>query len=70
MVIVELDGRRWHLRLDKAAEDRARDNHAATLGYVTVRYLWENVVSKPAVAANNLTAVLSVRRRQFGQVAA
>ena len=58
MVIVELDGRRWHLRLDKAAEDRARDNHAAALGYLTVRYLWENVVSQPKLAADNLASVL------------
>ena len=70
MVIVELYGRRWHLRLDKAAEDRARDNHAAALGYLTVRYLWENVVSQPKLAADNLASVLAMRRRQLRRPAA
>ena len=70
MLIVELDGRRWHLRLERAAEDRARDNHAASLGYQTVRYLWENVVADPGGTVDNLLSVMAVRRRQLGRAAA
>ena len=70
MVIVELDGRRWHLRLTAAAVDRERDNYAAELGYLTVRYLWEHVVADPIATARNLDNVLRVRRAQLSRPAA
>lgn len=42
-LIVEADGRRWHARELNMAKDRARDRDAARLGWLTVRYLCEEL---------------------------
>ena len=46
-VIIELDGRRWHTRINDVKRDRQWDNQAASAGWVTLRFLWEDVVNDP-----------------------
>jgi hypothetical protein len=47
MLIIEVDGRRWHSRINDIKRDRERDNAAARAGYQTLRFLHEHVRSDP-----------------------
>jgi hypothetical protein len=57
-LIVEIDGRRWHGRFADMARDRARDAEAARAGYLTLRFLYEHIVSDPGWVAATVAAVL------------
>ena len=46
-VIVELDGRRYHSRLEEFENDRRRDQAAIACGWVTLRFTWSQVVREP-----------------------
>ena len=47
-MILEADGRRWHQRIADLRRDRARDNDAARAGWLTMRFMWEELQSDPA----------------------
>ena len=46
-LILEADGRRWHQRIADLKRDRARDNDAARAGWLTMRFMWEELESDP-----------------------
>jgi hypothetical protein len=46
-LILEADGRRWHQRIADLKRDRARDNEAARAGWVTLRFMWEELEADP-----------------------
>lgn len=46
-MILEADGRRWHQRIADLKRDRARDNAAARAGWLTMRFLWEELTHDP-----------------------
>ena len=46
-VIIEVDGRRWHTRMDQMAADRRRDREALNHGYRVYRFVWEEVTRQP-----------------------
>ena len=46
-LILEADGRRWHQRIADLKRDRARDNEAARAGWLTMRFMWEELESDP-----------------------
>lgn len=46
-VIIEVDGRRWHARMDQMAADRRRDREAQNHGYRVYRFVWEEVTRQP-----------------------
>jgi hypothetical protein len=58
--LVELDGREAH-PAERAFRDRRRDNRAARLGEVTLRYGWREVVAEPCTVAAEVAAVLASR---------
>jgi very-short-patch-repair endonuclease len=58
-VIVELDGRRFHI--DNFEQDRERDAALAELGYVTIRITWRRLRQRPAQEASRLRAILEQR---------
>lgn len=41
LIVLEIDGRNYHTRKADFERDRRRDNAAAALGYVTLRFTWE-----------------------------
>jgi hypothetical protein len=43
LIVVEVDGRNYHTRKLDFERDRRRDNAAAALGYVTLRFTWRMV---------------------------
>jgi Protein of unknown function (DUF559) len=57
-LIVEVDGRRWHGRFADMAHDRTRDAEAARAGYLTLRFMYEHIVSDPGWVAATVAAVL------------
>ena len=61
MVIVEADGRRWHARYDAMARDRRRDREVLRAGWVTVRFVYKDLVDDPDGAADELAAIVAGR---------
>lgn len=68
LLIVEADGRKWHERRHNMARDRERDVEAARMGYQTVRFVWEHLVSDPDGSARALVDIHNVRLSQLGRV--
>jgi hypothetical protein len=60
-VVLEADGRRWHQRLADMKRDRARDNEAARAGWVTLRFLWEELTHDPDDVARAVLETLAHR---------
>jgi len=46
-LILEADGRRWHQRIADLRRDRARDVDAARAGWLTMRFMWEELRADP-----------------------
>ncbi len=59
-VIVELDGRTYHARLDDFENDRRRDQLALAAGWRTVRFTWRQVTADPDHVERILRSVLEV----------
>jgi hypothetical protein len=59
-VIVELDGREFHAP-ERAFRDRGRDNRAALIAALTLRYGWYEVATEPCGVAAQVAVAL--RRR-------
>ena len=57
-VIVELDGRRWHLRDEQWDSDHRRDQEALAHGWIVVRYTYRQVLDEAARIADNLACIL------------
>lgn len=64
-LIIEADGRRWHQRAADMRRDRARDNAASRAGWLTLRFLYEDLTTDTKDAARTLTETYAVRRRQL-----
>jgi hypothetical protein len=64
-VIVEADGRRWHARFEAMLTDRERDQAAARAGWLTLRFLWEQIMEAPTEVAAAITETLAMRRSQL-----
>jgi len=60
-VILEADGRRWHQRIADLKRDRARDNEAARAGWLTLRFLHEDLRNDPADVGRTVADVRASR---------
>lgn len=47
-LILEADGRRWHTRLEDFDRDRQRDIEASLLGWTVLRFVWADLIERPA----------------------
>jgi len=47
-LLIEGDGRRWHTKPASNKADRSRDNEAAALGWRTLRFGWDDLLTRPA----------------------
>ena len=61
MLVVELDGERYHSTPKALRSDRARDADFLAEGYVTVRFGWDDVVRRPAWCRDRLLAIMTTR---------
>lgn len=50
------------------ARDRERDVEAARMGYQTVRFVWEHLVSDPEGSADAFVDIYYVRLTQLGRM--
>lgn len=66
-LIVETDGRRWHTRIADIKRDRARDNEAGRAGYLTLRFLHEDVVNDIADVVATIKATRLDRLALFAE---
>ncbi len=62
-LIVEADGRRWHSRVQRLANDARRDKEAAAVGYQTARFTWEELTSDLDGSRRLLVDILEERRQ-------
>jgi predicted transcriptional regulator of viral defense system/very-short-patch-repair endonuclease len=60
-VLVELDGRLGHEGREERIRDGRRDRRGATVGWLTVRGFWTDVVVTPCAFATDVGAVLGTR---------
>lgn len=65
-LLVELDGRRWHATYQAQAEDRRRDRLAASHGWLTVRFGWQEIVDRPSVVVDEIRHLLAARLGRVG----
>lgn len=60
-VIVELDGRRFHGDAFAHAEDAAKTRALRAMGYVVLRFTWEEVTGQPEIVAARILEALAQR---------
>jgi very-short-patch-repair endonuclease len=53
-LVLEADSRTWHGRLQAMANDRARDREAARLGWLPMRFLYEELAHDLAGCADDI----------------
>ena len=66
MLVVELDGERYHSTTDALTSDRERDVDLAAAGYLTVRFGWSDVTRRPHWCRERLLAVVASRLPHAG----
>jgi very-short-patch-repair endonuclease len=67
-VILEADGRRWHTRIDHLKRDHLRDTEAARAGWLTLRFLYEQIISDPGDVCAAVADVLAARQAPTGPI--
>lgn len=61
MLVVELDGERYHSSRKARDSDRNRNTDLAAAGYVTVRFGWNDIVLRPEWCRERLLTVVGTR---------
>jgi hypothetical protein len=68
-LLIEVDGRRWHARVEAARRDRERDARAARAGWLTLRFMFEQLVRTPAEVCATVQDTRRVRADLIRRVA-
>jgi very-short-patch-repair endonuclease len=68
-VLLETDGRTYHMRLQDMRRDRERDAQAVATGWVTLRFMYDQVVGDPAGVCADIAAARRVRLPLFASAA-
>ena len=63
-VVVEADGRRWHVMFDAFEEDRRRDNAAQLAGWLVLRFTWRMIMNEPEMVASSIRGALRTLSRE------
>jgi very-short-patch-repair endonuclease len=69
LIVMEVDGRRWHARVEAARRDRERDVQVVRAGWVPMRFVYEQVVHEPAAVCDAVAEARAVRLRLLGRAA-
>ncbi len=67
MLVVELDGERYHSSRKDLIDDRNRDVDLAAAGYLTVRLGWDDVVRRPQWCRERLLSIIAARLERHGR---
>lgn len=57
-LVIEGDGRRWHILFDAFEEDRRRDNAAQLAGWRVLRFTWRMIADEPSQVVQTIRAAL------------
>jgi Transcriptional regulator, AbiEi antitoxin/Protein of unknown function (DUF559) len=68
-VLLETDGRTYHMRLQDMRRDRERGAQAVATGWVTLRFMYDQVVGDPAGVCADIAAARRVRLPLFASAA-
>ncbi len=68
-ILLETDGRTYHMRLQDMRRDRERDAQAIAAGWVTMRFLHDQVVGDPEGVCADIAAARRVRLPLFAAAA-
>jgi very-short-patch-repair endonuclease len=60
-LVLEADGRRWHQRLRDMKHDRERDAEAARVGWLTLRFVYEQILGQSGEVAEIVRDVRATR---------
>ena len=69
MILLEADGRRWHIRMAAAKLDRARDAQVVRAGWVPLRFVYEQIVDDPQGVCDVVAETRAMRLVQLGRAA-
>lgn len=67
LIVLEVDGRNYHTRKADFERDRRRDNAAASLGYVTLRFTWQMLTKDFDYCVRTLFETGRRRERMLGE---
>lgn len=68
-MVMEVDGRRWHTRMEASRADRERDAQVVRAGWVPLRFVYEQVVGHPGEVCATVRETRELRMRQLGRAA-
>lgn len=68
-IVIEADGRTYHMRLADMRRDRERDAQVVKAGWVTMRFIYEQVVDDPAAVCADVAEARAVRLPLFAAAA-
>jgi very-short-patch-repair endonuclease len=60
-VVVELDGRAYHVTPDRFESDRYRQNRLTAAGWIVLRFTWRDLTERPAYVVGVLRRLLNDR---------
>jgi predicted transcriptional regulator of viral defense system len=70
-IVIEADGRTYHMRLIDMRRDRERDAQVVKAGWVPLRFMYEQIVHDPGAVCADIAATRAVRLDQLvGRLAA
>ena len=58
-VVIEFDGRAWHVSDRSFQDDRTKQNRLVTEGYVVLRFTWEDLVHRPGEVLRQVRLALA-----------
>jgi hypothetical protein len=64
-IVLEADGRTYHMQLDAMRRDRERDAQVVKAGWVPLRFVYEQIVHDPAAVAEDVRVSRAVRLPLF-----
>jgi very-short-patch-repair endonuclease len=62
-VVIEVDGWRSHSGKEAFVQDRRPQNRLVALGYVVLRFTWDDLVARPDQVVTAVAAALASARR-------
>jgi len=68
-IVIEADGRTYHMRYRDMRRDRERDAQAVAAGWAPMRFVYEQIVGDPMAVCAAVAEARAVRLRQLGQAA-
>ncbi len=60
-VVIEIDGRAYHVTADRFERDRERQNRLVAAGWTVLRFTWRDLTERPRYVIDTVRAILATR---------